>query len=105
MEGHTVPVLGMGENAPTVHRRKGIGRISTHKNLNAADIARTVTAKLTQGPQSIVPAMITIAKSGKNDLPKTSRVCDKNACDRRLMLRSFPLRFSYAMWLKQGRTV
>jgi hypothetical protein len=41
----------------------------------------TVTPRLTQGPQIAVPKIIAIAKSGKNALPKTIPVLDKNPCD------------------------
>jgi len=79
MEDHAVLVLGVGENAPTAQRGCAIVRISTHQNLIAALSASTVIAKLTQGPQSIVPTMIAIARSGKNDLPITRPVCNRNS--------------------------
>lgn len=81
MKGYAVPVLGIGENAPTARRSRGVALISGHINLKAAATAATVIAKLTQGPQSIAPAMTTIAKRGQNDLPKASPVCDRNVCD------------------------
>lgn len=64
MKDHAVLVLGMGENAPTAQRRRAIAFISTHKNLNAALIARTVIARLTQGPQRVVPTMMASARKG-----------------------------------------
>jgi hypothetical protein len=88
MEGHAVPVLRMGENAPTAHRRRCITRLFAQINLNAAATARTVTAKLTHGPQSVVPPMTTIAKNGKNDLPSTSLIFERNPWDRPSMLSS-----------------
>jgi hypothetical protein len=56
-------------------------------------------AKLTHGPQSIAPAITTIAKNGQNDLPSTSPVrnkneCKKNVCAGPVMVRSVRLRFS-----------
>jgi hypothetical protein len=96
MESHAVPVLRMGENAPPAHRRRRMTRLFAQINLNAAATARTVATKLTHGPQSIVPAMTTIAKRGKNDLPSTSLVFERSPCDRRSMLSSFPLRSSCA---------
>jgi hypothetical protein len=62
-----------------------------------------VTARLTHGPQRITPAIIAIARRGKNDLPKSSRVCDRDLCARRIILRSFLLRFSCALCLQQGK--
>ena len=97
MESHAVPVLGMGENAPTARSHLGIAGHSSHNNLNAAAIARAVTVKLTQGPQSAEPAMTAIANSGKNDLPRTNPVCNKKAGDRGLMLCSFPLSYFCAL--------
>ncbi len=47
--------------------------------------------------------MIAIAKSGKNDLPKASRVCDKNVCARGIILHSFQIRLGCALCLQQGR--
>lgn len=89
MEGYAVPVLRMREDPPAGRDRRGIRRIGPHVSFNAAAIARAVTTKLSQGPQSATPAMITIAKRGKNNLPTTSRARDKKACDRRVMLRDF----------------
>lgn len=51
-----------------------------------------VNVRLTQGPQNMAPTMMTMANSGKNDLPKTRPVPDKNARLRCSMLHSFPLR-------------
>jgi len=82
-----VPVLRVGENAPRA-------RLSAQINLNAATTARTTTAKLTQGPQSIAPAMTVIARRGKNDLPIAAVVFEKNPAEGGPMLRSFPLRIS-----------
>jgi len=88
MESHAVPVLRMGENAPTARRRCTAG-LSAQINLNAAVTASTATAKLTQGPQSIVPAMTAIAKRGKNDLPSTTLIFERNPSDRRPMCALF----------------
>jgi hypothetical protein len=78
MEEYAVQVLRMGEDAPIAQCGLAGASISTHKNLNAALSARTVIAKLTQGPQSIAPTMIVIARRGKKDLPITSPVCNRN---------------------------
>jgi len=94
VEDYAVRVLGIGQNAPAAERGRSIAFRSVHNNLKAAVTASTVIAKLTQGPQSIAPAITTIAKRGQNDLPKANPVCDRNVCDRRLMLRCFPLRFA-----------
>jgi hypothetical protein len=103
MEDHAVPVLGVGENAPTAEREAPAAFSPIHSNLKATVIARTVIAKLTQGPQSITPAMTAIAKRGQNDLPNTSRVCDRNLRGRRLRVRSFPSRFRFAVQGISGR--
>jgi hypothetical protein len=50
----------------------------SHKNLKAAATVTTVIPKLTQGPQSIAPAITAIANNGQKDLPSTSPVRDKN---------------------------
>ena len=81
MKNYAVPVLRMRENLPTPQHRRGITGLGTHNSLRAAAIAMTVTPRLTQGPQSAVPTIITIAKSGKNALPKNIPVLDKNPCD------------------------
>lgn len=81
MKNYAVPVLRMRENLPTPQHRTGTTGLGTHNSLRAAAIAMTVTPRLTQGPQSAVPTIIAIAKSGKNALPKTRPVCDKNLCD------------------------
>jgi hypothetical protein len=81
MKNYAVPVLRMRENLPTPQHRGGITGLGTHNSLRAAAIAMTVTPRLTQGPQSAVPTIIAIAKSGKNALPKTIPVLDKNPFD------------------------
>ena len=93
MENDAVPVLRMGENPPPT-RHLCMSGLSAQISLSAAATAITVTARLTQGPQSIAPAMTVIAKSGKNDLPSTCLAFEKKLFDRCPMLRSFPLRFS-----------
>jgi hypothetical protein len=93
MEGNAVPVLGMGEDMPAT-RLLCVPRLSAQISLNAAVIATAVIAKLTQGPQSIAPAMIVNAKRGKNDLPSTCLVFEEKPGNRRTMLRSFPVTFS-----------
>jgi len=90
MESDAVPVLRMGENAPPTRRPCRL-HLSAQISLNATATAMTVTARLTHGPQSVAPAMTVIAKSGKNDLPRTCLVFEKNSLDRRPMLCSFPL--------------
>jgi hypothetical protein len=57
----------------------------------------TVTPRLTQGPQSAAPTMITIANNGKKDLPRTSEIRDKYVRKRRLMVSSFPLRLGWGV--------
>jgi len=89
-----VRILRVRENAATARRRRDAALLPGHINLRAAITASTVIAKLTQGPQSIAPAITTIAKRGQNDLPSASRLCDRNACERSLILRFFPLRFA-----------
>lgn len=89
MEDDAMPVLRMDENAPTARERRNSACILIHINLKAAAKAMTVIAKLTQGPQSMAPTMMTIAKSGKNDRPTINPACDRKACDRRFKLRSF----------------
>jgi hypothetical protein len=71
MEGHAMPVLRVGKNAPAA-------RLSAQINLNAAAIASTTTAKLTQGPQSIAPTITAIVRRGKKDLPITTLVFERN---------------------------
>jgi hypothetical protein len=76
-----------------------------HNNFIAAITATTVMAKLTQGPQSMTPAMTASAKSGQKDLPTSSpacatnecggNACDKNVRDTRVMLRSVPLSLNF----------
>ncbi len=87
MENYTVPILRISQNAPAI-RDRCLGRRSAQISLNTAATARTVTAKLTHGPQSIVPAITAIAKRGKNDLPTKSVVFERDSCHRRPMLRS-----------------
>jgi hypothetical protein len=105
MKNHAVPVLGMGEHAPAPTRREGIACEGAQIILSAAAIARTVAPRLTQGPQSAAPAIITIAKSGKKDRPNASPVRERNVCDRRAMVRSFPLRLGCARYPEQLRRV
>jgi hypothetical protein len=105
MEEHAVPVLCMGEQAPAARKREGIACARNQISLSAAAIAMTVTPKLTQGPQSAVPAITTSAKSGKKDRPNAKPVCETNVCDRRAMLRSFPLRLGCTMYPEQLRKV
>jgi hypothetical protein len=88
MEGYAMPVLRMSKNAPTAHRSRHMTRCSVQMDLKAVPTARTVSAKLAHGPQSIAPAMTAIARSGKNDLPATSLVLERNSCHGRPMLRS-----------------
>jgi hypothetical protein len=72
--------------------------------------------KLTQGPQSMTPAMTAMAKSGQNDLPTSSPACATNECggnvsdenvrDTRGMLRSVPLSLDFkerATYQQEGR--
>src|SRR6185295_18031623 len=92
MKDNAVPVLRMGEKVPAPELRRGSGQSGNHNCLRTAAIATAVTPRLTQGPQTAAPAIIVIAKSGKNDLPKTRPVRDKNVCGGRSMLHSFPLR-------------
>lgn len=87
MENHTVPVLRISQHAPTI-RARCMGRRSAQISLNTAATATTVTPKLTQGPQSIMPAISAIAKIGKNERPITTVVLEKNSCHRRPMSRS-----------------
>ena len=97
MKDNAVPVLRMGEKAPAPQLRRCSGQSGNHNCLRTAAIATTVTPRLTQGPQTAAPAIMAIAKSGKNDLPKTRPVGDKSVCDGRSMLRSFPLRLIAAI--------
>jgi len=90
-------ILGVGENAPTTERDAPAASRPTHNDLIAKVIATTVIAKLTQGPQSMTPAITAIAKRGANDLPNTSPVCDRNVFSRRPRVRSFPLRFIFTV--------
>ncbi len=96
MERYTVPVLGMRENAPALPSRGGQRQRRSQMVLKAAAIARTVTPRLTQGPQSAAPAIITMANRGKKDLPKASLVREKKPRDIRSILLSLPLRFTCA---------
>jgi hypothetical protein len=57
-------------------------------------MATMVTARLTQGPQIMAPAMMVMANNGKNDLPQTKPMRDKDSCFVRLMLRSFLARLA-----------
>jgi hypothetical protein len=102
MEDHTVTVLRIGEDLPATRSVQRIPVSSTHISFKAAVTARAVIARLTQGPQRIVPAMTAIAKTGQNDLPNTSTVCDSNGCDRnvrdgRVMVLFCPLRLNFAV--------
>lgn len=81
MKNYAVPILRMRENLPTPQHRSGITGLGTHNSLRAATIATTVTPRLTQGPQSAVPAIIATARSGKNALPKAIPVLDKKPGD------------------------
>src|ERR1700757_1999039 len=67
MEKHTVPVLRMRKKPPRFLRCGGreIPRCRDHSDLRATAIATTVTPRLTQGPQSAAPRMITIARRRK----------------------------------------
>lgn len=87
MENYTVPVLRISQNAPTI-RARCMARCSAQISLNTAATATTVTPKLTQGPQSIVPAISAIPQRGKNERPITSVVIETNSCHRRPMSRS-----------------
>ena len=78
-----------------------IGGAFIHINLNAVPKAAAVSARLIHGPHSITPAITTMAKRGKNDLPKTSRVSEIILVDNRPILSSFPLKFSCALdWVR-----
>jgi len=95
MENDAMPVLRMSEKAPPTCR-PWILRPCAQISLSATETATTTTARLTHGPQSIAPAMTAMAKSGKKDLPSARLVFEKKTCDRGRMLRSFPLRLSWA---------
>ncbi len=74
-------VLRMGEN-PTVARLQLLRPLESscdcaHANLNAVSSATTTIPRLTHGPQSIAPKIITIAKRGPKDLPITSPIFEK----------------------------
>src|SRR5450432_161505 len=99
MKRHAMPVLRIGQDAPAAQHHWGDEGLRIQISLNATAMAKAVIPRLTHGPQSMAPAMIVIAKSGKNDLPRTSLALDRNACDRRFMLRSFTLRFSCSLCL------
>src|SRR5271155_3042617 len=101
MEYHAMQILGVGENAPTTERDAPAASRPPHNDLIAKVIATTVIAKLTQGPQSMTPAMTAIAKRGANDLPKTNPVCEISVFGRRPRLRSFPLRFIFTAQCRQ----
>jgi hypothetical protein len=103
MEDQAVPVLRIGENAPAANRGQGISLISAQSNLKAAVTVRTVIARLTQGPQSIAPAMTAIANRGQNDLANISAVCDRKLCGGRVMPRSFLFKLSFAVQCMNGR--
>jgi len=90
---------------PTAGGDRGVAFRRTHNHLIATVTVRTVIAKLTQGPQSAAPAMTPIAKRGQNDRPNTSPISDRNVCGRILMVRSFPLKFSFVVQCSQERTV
>ena len=107
MEKHTVPVLRMREKPPGLRRCAGGEKAYRwdHINLRAAAIATTVTPRLTQGPQSAAPRMITIANSGKKDRPKISAVCEWRTRARRSILSSFPLRLGCGGSSEQRRIV
>src|SRR5277367_4221502 len=92
MENYAVPVLGMRNDAPGPQVWCGMAHILAHRNLNAAAMAMTVNVRLTHGPQSIAPRMMTRANSGKNDLPKTRPVPNNNLCLRFSILHSFLVR-------------
>ncbi|HTP43313.1 MAG TPA: hypothetical protein VMJ13_02055 [Candidatus Acidoferrum sp.] len=61
-----------------------------HKYLNAAQIVRMVMAKVAQGPQSMVPAMIVMANRGQNDRPKMTAVWDTSRLAACINVRPFP---------------
>lgn len=52
-------------------------------------MAMTLAARLTQGPHSVAPTIITMAKSGKKDRPKTTPVRDTKAFLARFKWGSF----------------
>lgn len=89
MKDHAEQVLSISKNAPAPERGRGIELSSIQNDLNATVTIIAVIAKLTQGPQIIVPAMSMIAEIRKNDLAKISPICDTNLCDRRRICELF----------------
>jgi hypothetical protein len=87
VEDHAMEVLRVGQDTPG---DRSSGWRVAHSSLRAKVTAIAVIAKLTQGPQSIAPAITVMAKRGQNDLPNTCPVCDRNVCDGRVMVRSCP---------------
>ena len=100
MKPDAMPVLDMRQYPPTGRDRPATV-IRAHINLNAVAIATTVTPRLTHGPQIIIPAMIVMAKSGKNNLPRTILLCDRDLRVKLIMLRSFLLTVRCAPCLQQ----
>lgn len=99
VEEDAVPVLRVGEKTTGLQncrRRDGAG-LRDQSDLRAVAMAMTVTPRLTQGPQSAAPAMITIANNGKKDLPKTRADRETNSRVRGRMLYSFPLRLGWGV--------
>jgi len=101
MENCAVPVLGVRDNARGPQWQTGVALISAHINLKAAAIATTVNARLIHGPQKMTPTIMVSAKRGKNDLPNTRPVDDKNLCVGRLILGSFLLTLAMRCVWKQ----
>ena len=99
VKDYAVPILRIGEKAPGPQRCRGreVAGLWNHRDLKAAAIATTVTPRLTQGPQSAAPTIITIAKSGKKDRPKISPIGDTYVRKRRPMVSSFPLRLGWGV--------
>ena len=75
VEDDAVAVLRIGEKVAATRRGHRRAWIGAHNNFIAAITATTVMAKLTQGPQSMTPAMTASAKSGQKDLPTSSPAC------------------------------
>src|SRR5277367_974596 len=90
VKDHAMEVLRVGQDAPPDRSSRSSGWRVAHNSLKARVTASAVIAKLTQGPQSIAPAITVMAKRGQNDLPNTCPVCDRNVCDGRVMVRSCP---------------
>src|ERR1700722_2779241 len=98
MEDHTMEILRMRENPPAVRSRRFRSFEATHRRthttLNAVSSATSTIARLTHGPQSIAPKIITIAKRGPKDLPITSPVFERKLPRTSLLIESARPAFS-----------